>query len=183
MGQAAERLERRTIYDGRIVKLSVDTVRLPNANVAELELIRHPGASAVVPIDAEGRVLMVRQYRYAASGWLLEVPAGKLDAAEPPEVCARREVEEETGFRPGRLIPMGWIFTTPGFTDEKIWLFLALDLEASRQNLQSDEVLDVEPLPLAEALRQATHGEIRDAKSICSLLRTPYFLDQARPRR
>ena len=171
-----ERIERRSIYDGRVVRLSVDRVRLPNGNVAELEVIRHPGAAAVVPVDDEGRVLLVRQYRYAAGGWLLEVPAGKLDADEPPEVCARREVEEETGQRPGRLVSMGWIFTTPGFTDERIWLFLATGLHPTRQRLQHDEVLTVERLPLDEAVRRAASGEIRDAKSVCALLRTPTFL-------
>jgi len=169
-------IARRPIYEGRIVNLSVDKVRLPDGRVCELELIRHPGAAAAVPLDREGRVLLVRQYRYASGGWLLEVPAGKLDGDEPPQACAIREVEEETGFRPGRLVPMGWIWTTPGFTDEKIWLFLALDLAPARQNLQADELLTVERLPLAEAVRKAGAGEIRDSKSVCALLRAPLFL-------
>jgi ADP-ribose pyrophosphatase len=147
----AELLERRAVFDGRVVKLSLDRVRLPNGRVCDLEMIRHPGAAAAVPIDAEGRVLLVRQYRYAAGGWILEVPAGKLDGGEAPEVCAAREVAEETGFRPGRLISMGRIWTTPGFTDEKIWLFLALELEPAAQALQQDEVLTVERLPLPDA--------------------------------
>src|SRR5215471_9787222 len=115
-----ELLESRRIFKGRVVDLSVEKVRLPNGNVCELELIRHPGAAAVVPIDTSGRVLMIRQYRHATGGFLLEVPAGKLDAGERPEVCAAREIEEETGFRAGRLEALGWIWTTPGFTDEKI---------------------------------------------------------------
>lgn len=169
-------IERRPIYTGRIVDLSVDRVRLPDGRVCELELVRHPGAAAVVPVDDEGRVLLVRQYRYASGGWLLEIPAGKLDGDEPAEACAAREVEEETGFRAGRLVPMGWIWTTPGFSDERIWLFLALQLSKSRQRLQPDELLTVERVPLAEALRQAGQGEIRDAKSVCALLRAPLFL-------
>ena len=167
----AERLGSRQVYAGRIVDLSVDRVRLPNGNVCELELIRHPGAAAVVPVDASGHAILVRQYRYATDGWLLEVPAGKLDGEEAPESCAAREVEEETGFRPGRLEPLGWIWTTPGFTDEKIWLYLATDLEPSRAALQPDEVLHVERLPLAQAVRMAVEGEIHDAKSVCALLR------------
>jgi ADP-ribose pyrophosphatase len=174
-------IERRPIYGGRVVDLSIETVRLPDGRTCELEMIRHPGAAAVVPVDGEGRVLLVRQYRHAAGGWLLEVPAGKLDGAEPPEACAARELEEETGFQPGRLLPMGWIWTTPGFTDERIWLFLALDLTETRQNLQRDELLTVERLPLSEAVRQAGSGEIRDSKSICALLRTPRFLPDGRP--
>jgi ADP-ribose pyrophosphatase len=176
MSGGGKPIERRSIYEGRIVKLSVDRVRLPNGNVVELELIRHQGAAAVVPIDAERRVLLVRQYRHAAGGWLLEVPAGKLDPDEAPETCARREVEEETGFRPAKLIPMGWIFTTPGFTDEKIWLFAATELTETQQDLEHDEVLTVERLSLDEASALAARGELRDAKSVCALLRLPHFL-------
>jgi len=172
-------IERRPIHKGRVVDLSIDKVRLPDGRVCELEMIRHPGAAAVVALDGEGRVLLVRQYRHASGGWLLEVPAGKLDGGERPEICAARELEEETGFRPGRLLPMGWIWTTPGFTDERIWLFLALDLSASRQSLQTDELLTVERMDLAEAVRQAGEGEIRDGKSVCALLRAPRFVPRA----
>jgi ADP-ribose pyrophosphatase len=173
-------LERRSIFDGRIVKLSVDRVRLPNGNVAELEMIRHQGAAAAVPLDADGRVLLVRQYRHAAGGWLLEIPAGKLDPGESPETCAAREVEEETGFRPARLIPMGWIFTTPGFTDEKIWLYVAMGLSVARQDLEDDEVLSVERLPLDRAVELAASGEMRDAKSVCALLRVSRLVGAGR---
>jgi len=166
-----KRLQRQPIYKGKIVDLSLDRVRLPGGRTCELELIRHPGAAAVVPVDADGSVLLVRQYRYAADGWLLEVPAGKLDGAERPEACALREVEEETGHRVNELAPLGWIFTTPGFTDEKIWLYLATGLAPTRQDLQEDEVLTVERMPLGRAVRMAETGEIRDAKSICALLR------------
>lgn len=165
-------LSSRSVHDGRIVKLSLEEVRLPNGNTVTLELIRHPGASAVVPVDADGNAILVRQYRHATGSFLLEVPAGKLDhPGESPEVCALREVEEETGYRAGRLVPLGWIWTTPGFTNEKIWLYLALDLQPSRSNLQADEVLTVESLPLAEAARRALSGEIVDGKSVCALLR------------
>jgi ADP-ribose pyrophosphatase len=160
------------VFRGRIVDLSVDRVRLPNGNVCDLELIRHPGAAAVVPVDGDGQVVLVRQYRYAAGGWLYEVPAGKLDPGESPEVCARRELEEETGIAAGKLTSLGWIWTTPGFTDERIWLFLATELTSARQALQADEVLSVHRLPFAEAVSLAQRGEIHDAKSICALLRS-----------
>ena len=169
-------LESREIYQGKIVDLSLDRVTLPNGNVCDLEVVRHPGASAVVPVDADRNVLLVRQYRYATSGWLYEIPAGKLDDDEDPAVCAAREVEEEVGVRPGRLTPMGWIWTTPGFSDERIWLYLATELVASKQSLQPDEVLSVERMPIDEAVEMARRGEIRDAKSICGLLRAAHFL-------
>src|SRR5262245_55242266 len=100
------------VHDGRIVKLDVEEVRLPNGNTVTLEIIRHRGAAAVVPVDAVGRVVMIRQYRHATSGYLLEVPAGTLDPGETPEACALREVEEETGVKAARLDPLGWIWTT-----------------------------------------------------------------------
>jgi ADP-ribose pyrophosphatase len=174
-----EVLSTRRVHDGRIVKLSIDEVRLPNGRAVSLEIVRHPGASAVVPIDDRGRVVLVRQYRHATGSWLLEVPAGKLDhPGEAPEACALREVEEETGYRAGVLLPLGWIWTTPGFTDEKIWLFLARDLTPTRASLQDDEVLSVETLPLDEAVRRAQSGEIVDAKTVCALLRAAARHDQ-----
>jgi ADP-ribose pyrophosphatase len=168
----ARSLGSRRVHDGRIVRLDLEEVRLPNGNVVTLEIVRHPGAAAVLPVDAEGQAILVRQYRHATGSWLLEVPAGKLDApGERPEDCALRELEEETGYRAGRLEPLGWIWTTPGFSDEKIWLFLARDLVRTRASLQADEVLHVERVPLEEATRRAEEGEIHDAKSICALLR------------
>jgi ADP-ribose pyrophosphatase len=170
-----ERLGETQLYRGRIVNLWLERVRLPNGSTCELEIVHHQGAAAVVPVDDRGNVLLVRQYRHATGGWLLEVPAGKLDAGEAPETCAVREVEEETGFKPGRLVPLGWIWTTPGFTDERIWLFLALDLASGRQRLEEDEALTVERIPLEDAVAMAAKGEIQDAKSVCALLRAPHF--------
>jgi ADP-ribose pyrophosphatase len=169
-------LTSKSIYEGNVVKLRLDRVDLPNGRVVELEVIRHQGAAAVVPIDQDGCVLMVRQYRHATGGWILEVPAGKLDAGEEPDVCARREVEEETGHRAGTLEPLGWIWTTPGFTDERIWLYLARDLTPTAQRLEDDEVLTVERVPIADAVAQAAEGEIADGKSVCALLRAARVL-------
>ncbi len=171
------------IYKGRIVHLVVEKVRLPNGHLATLEVIHHPGAAAVVPFLSSDRVVLVNQYRHAAGGFLLEVPAGKLDAGEPPEICALRETEEETGYRPGRIERMGAIFTTPGFTDEVIHLFAAHDLTPTRPHVEEDEVLSVVELSLAEAVEKVEQGEIRDAKSICALLLAARRLDKgmARP--
>ncbi len=166
-----EVLDSHVEYPGRVVHLEIERIRLPNGEECSLEIVRHQGAAAVLPVDANGRVLLVRQYRHATGGWLLEVPAGKLDAGESPEVCALRELEEETGFKAGRLEPMGWIWTTPGFCDERIWLFRATQLEVGEQALERDEVLSLETLPLTEAVEMALQGGIPDSKTICALLR------------
>lgn len=173
-------LESRPIYDGRVVRLSVDRVKIPDGREIELEVCHLSNAAAVVPVDAAGRAVMVRQYRYATGGWLLEVPAGKTDPGEDPETCAMREVQEETGYRASVLTPMGWILTGPGFTDERIWLYLATGLEEVGQHLDHDELLNVEHVELDRAVQMARTGEITDGKSICALLRAPYFLKALR---
>jgi ADP-ribose pyrophosphatase len=171
---------RRSIYEGRVVRLRCDEIELPGGRRSTLEIVAHPGAAAIVPVDGDGRVLLVRQQRWATGGrWLLEVPAGKLDPGEDPTTAAARECEEETGFRPGRLDALGGIWTTPGFTDEWIHLFLARDLASGRQDLQEDEALTVERLPLAAALRLALDGGIDDGKSIAALLRAARHLGEA----
>jgi ADP-ribose pyrophosphatase len=169
--KGGERLDSREVFRGRTVSLDVDRVRLPNGREMDFEMIHHPGAAAVVPLLDDGTVLLVRQYRYATGGYLLEVPAGKLDPGEAPEACALRETEEEVGYRPGKLQPLGWIWTTPGFADEKIWLYLATGLEPTRQTLGDDEVLSIERMPLREAVEKAARGEIHDCKTAVALLR------------
>lgn len=174
--KGGERLGTREIYPGRTIHVAVDTVRLPNGKVMDMELVHHKGAVAAVPVIGED-VLLIRQYRYATGGWLLEIPAGKLEPDEKPEACAVRETEEETGFRPSDLEPLGWIWTTPGFCDEKIWLFLATGLEPTRQELGEDEVLELERVPLLEAVDKAVRGEIHDGKTVCALLRAARHLE------
>jgi ADP-ribose pyrophosphatase len=169
-------LSSRSIYKGRIVDLSVDTVRFPDGSTGELEMIRHSGASAVLPIlsDPAGpdpEILLIRQFRYASGGTMLEVPAGRPDRpGEPWEDVARRELEEETGLIADTLTPLTTIFTTPGFTDEQIHLFMATDLRTGRQSLDLDEFLEPVKLPLSRALEMVRDGEISDAKTICTLL-------------
>jgi ADP-ribose pyrophosphatase len=160
----------REIYNGRVVRLIVESFELPNGKAATIEMIRHPGAAAVVPLTEERDVLLIHQYRRAASGFIYEVPAGKLDPGEEPEHCAMRELEEEAGVRAGKLQALGSIFTTPGFTDEIIHLYLATSLEAVRQKLDDDEVLSVERVSFERALEMCMRGELRDAKSICALM-------------
>jgi ADP-ribose pyrophosphatase len=165
-----KRLSSQRVYSGRLLKIDRDEVLLPNGRTTELEIIRHPGAAAIVPFVDGDDILLVRQFRYAAGGFILEVPAGTLQPGEEPEACARREVEEESGHRAGRLVLMASIRTTPGFTDEIIHLYAAYDLTPVAQRLDHDEVLTVERLPLARALDLIRDGGIVDAKSICALM-------------
>jgi ADP-ribose pyrophosphatase len=157
-------------YRGYVVEMVSEEIDLPNGHRVGLDLIRHPGAAAVVPFLSPSEVLLIRQYRYATAGWLYEVPAGKLDPGEAPEVCAARELEEETGQRPGRLDLLGSIWTTPGFTDERIHLFAAHDLQATQQQLQKDEIIELVPMPLDEALDLVWSGQLSDAKSALALI-------------
>lgn len=159
------------IYSGQIVKLDVIDVRLPDGKETQREIIRHPGAVALVALDDEQRVLLVRQYRNAADKILLEIPAGTLHPDEAPLACAERELQEETGFRPGILEPLGGIYAAPGYTTEFIHLFLATDLSRSRLAMDDDEFIEVERLPLADALAMIEQGVIADGKSVAGLLR------------
>ncbi|MBI4715867.1 MAG: NUDIX hydrolase [Nitrospirae bacterium] len=162
-------MTRKEIYNGKVVHLSVDEVVLPNGQTTALEMIRHPGASAVVPLKADGRVVLIHQYRYAAGGYIYEIPAGKLTPGEPPETCALREVEEEVGYKVGKLERLTTILTTPGFTDEAIHLFLATDLSPSVQSLDHDEILEVVEWPFEAVMAKIRDGTIRDAKTIVAL--------------
>ena len=164
------RVSSERVYAGRLLKIDRDRVELPNGRTTDLEMVRHPGAAAVVPFVSDDDILMVRQFRYATSGFILEVPAGTLNQGESPDACAHREVEEEAGHRAGRLVKLGAIYTTPGFTDEVIHLYAARDLTPTGQNLDHDEVLTVERLPLLRAIAMIRDGGIVDAKSICALM-------------
>lgn len=165
-----ERLESKQVYSGRLLKIDQDRVRLPNGRETVLEMVRHPGAAAVLPFVSADDIVLVRQFRYAAGGFIYEVPAGTLNAGEEPESCARREVEEEAGHRAGRLVHLATIYTTPGFTDEVIHLYAAYDLTRVSQRLDHDEVLTVERMSFATALERIHRGEIVDSKTICALL-------------
>lgn len=171
-------LQREPIYEGRIVKLYVETVRLPNGEEARREIIRHQGAVAIVPLDAEKRVTLVRQFRLAAGRHLLEIPAGTLEPGEEPLICAERELQEEAGLFPGKLESLGGIFVAPGYSSEYIHLFLATDLRPSRLEGDADEFLEVSSLPLEEALALIDAGEINDGKTITALLLAARWLGQ-----
>jgi ADP-ribose diphosphatase len=165
----------RRIYTGRVLNLDLDTVRFPNGSVGELEMIRHPGASAVVPFVGDPRaddpeVLMIQQFRHAADRYVWEIPAGRLDVGEDPEACARRELEEEAGVLATTLQRLTTIWTTPGFTDERIHLFLAIGLTPGTIRREPDEFVEVRRLQWSKVLRLAEQGEIADGKTLVSLL-------------
>ena len=159
----------RLVHRGPAFDLCVEPVELPNGARIDLDIVRHPGAAAVVPFVSEDSVLLIHQYRHAAGGSIWEVPAGKLDG-EAPEVCAARELEEEAGRRAGRLEKLGAVWTSPGFTDERIHLFAAYDLEPVPQRLEPDEILEVVEMPFERALELVFRGELSDAKSALALL-------------
>lgn len=174
-------LATRRVYTGRVLNLDVDTVRFPDGSSGEMEIIRHPGAAAVVPVVSDPKgpdpaVLMLRQYRYAAGGQVWEIPAGRLDQGEAPEACARRELREEAGVEAGRLEPLTTIWTTPGFTDEAIHLFWATDLKTVAHAREADEFIEVVSKPLSEVLKGIRDGEIRDGKTIAAILYMAGFI-------
>jgi ADP-ribose pyrophosphatase len=168
-------VSRRLVYQGRSISVWSEEVELPNGAVAKLDIVRHPGASAVVPFERDDQVLLIRQFRYAAGGTIWEVPAGKLDG-DTPERCAARELEEEVGRRAGRLVRLGEIWTTPGFTDERIHLYAAFDLEPVPLGHEEDEVIEIVPMSLDAALELIWRGELRDAKSALALLHAARFV-------
>ncbi len=159
----------RHIYKGKVVTLNVDTVILPNGVTIDLEIIRHPGAAAVVPMKDAHTVILIRQFRHAANGFIYEIPAGKLHPGEDPLDCASRELEEEIGYRAASFELLTSIFTAPGFADEVIHIYKATGLTKGRQHLDRDEVLEVLEMPLTEAIKQIQEGTIRDGKTIVGL--------------
>ena len=167
------KLAARRVYAGRVLDVELDTVRFPDGSVGELEMIRHSGASAVVPVLSDGgdpEVLLIRQFRHAADGPIWEVPAGRLDAGEAPDACARRELIEEAGYRAGRLDRLTTIYSTPGFTDERIHLFAARDLSPTPHDRERDEFIETHRFTLSRALDMVRSGEVVDGKTVASLL-------------
>ena len=164
---------RREIYSGKVVNLAVEDVLLPNGETTRLELMHHPGASAAVPLHPDGTVTILRQYRHAVGGWLWEIPAGKLDVAgEPPLECAKRELAEEAGLAAARWDKLGSIYTTPGFCDEIIHLYLARDLSDVPMAHERDEVIEIHRMALPDALARIRSEEIRDTKTVAALQAT-----------
>jgi ADP-ribose pyrophosphatase len=162
-------VESRRVYEGRVVNLRVDRVKLPNGRSSVREVVEHAPVVAIVALDSRGDVLLVRQYRLPAQQSLLEIPAGGVDSGESPEEAAQRELQEETGQRAGWLERLGSFFASPGYCDEYMHLYLATGLEPSALAADADESIEVVRLPLDEALRLIERGEIRDVKTIVGL--------------
>ena len=165
----------RRVYSGKVLNLDIDRVRFPDGSEGELEIIRHSGASAVLPFlsdprGADPQILLIKQYRYAADAFLYEIPAGRLDAGEAPEDCARRELREETGCTAERIEKLYTFYTTPGFIDEKIHAFMATGLTMGEAGREADEFLTVETMTLSRALGLIQEGEIRDGKTALTIL-------------
>jgi ADP-ribose pyrophosphatase len=167
----AETLSRRELWRGSVGSFGEEHVRLPDGRLMSLAVLQHPGACAVVPLLGDGRVVLLRQYRHAVRETLWEIPAGKLDRGESLETCAVRELKEETGYSASELISIGTICVTPGYSDERIHLYVARGLTAGSQELQANETIYCTELPFAEAVRMAEEGEISDAKTAIALLR------------
>ncbi len=164
------------IFDGAILHVQKDEIELPNGKRAYRELIRHVGAVCVVPLTDEGEVIMERQYRYAVGETIFEIPAGKLDSkSEEPELAIRRELREETGYIAGKLIHLGVFYPACAYSDEKIDMYLAMDLKQDERELDEDEFINVEKIKLEELARLVVEGKIPDSKTQAAIMRVLYM--------
>jgi len=161
----------KNVFTGRVIQVNVERVRLPNDRVADLEIIHHPGGAAVVAVDAQGRVCLLRQFRHAANGWLWELPAGKIDNREPPLQTAQRELTEEAGMTAQRWESLADYVSSPGVFTEVVHLYLATGLTPATAALEEHEVIEVHWKPLAEVVAMASSGELRDGKSVVGIFR------------
>ena len=178
MDYTEKKLRRVNRYEGIIVNVELDQIELPGGNKAFREVVKHPGGVGILPVDSDGNAWCVRQYRYVHSQHLLEMPAGKLEWGEEPEACAVRELSEETGFTAGRLIPLGAILTSPGFSSETLYLYLALDLQAGESHPDENEFLDVLKVPFAQLVEQVMDGSLTDGKTVTAVLKADKLCSQ-----
>jgi ADP-ribose pyrophosphatase len=171
MSELPRVLGSKTVYEGRLFNVELDELEMGNGVRAYRETLRHPGAVAMVPVLADGRVALVTQYRHAAGNRLLEIPAGTLERGEEPLAAVERELQEEIGMRPGRVEAMGGLYVAPGYTTEYIHLFVCHDLEEARLDGDEDQDIEVEVRTMEQALAAVESGDIADAKSVIGLLR------------
>lgn len=166
------------IFKGEVIWLRVDTVTTPMGNTATREIVEHPGGVCVVPIDENGNVIMEHQYRRPFDTTVFELPAGKLNYGEDPLECGKRELEEETGMRAKRYIPMGKMYPTPGFCSEVLHMYAALDLYSGKPNPDDDELIEIERLPLSKLVDMVIAGEIIDGKTCVALLKANEMINR-----
>ena len=172
MAHFEKTLETRELFRGRILRLEVDRVELEDGSVSSREVVRHPGGAAILPLDAEGQVTLVRQFRYAFGQELLEIPAGKLEPGEDPKAAAIRELEEECGLAAGAVTDLGCIYPSVGYDDEIIYLYLARDLRPTEARPDAGEFVSLERYPLSTLAEMAESGVLRDAKTVTAVLKT-----------
>jgi len=172
-----KQIETKTVYQGLIVDIRRDIAELQNGSRAPREVVVHPGGVGIVPVTSDNKVLMVRQYRYPMEEELLEIPAGKLDDGEDPMECAVRELSEETGCIAGRYVDLGVSYPSPGFCKEKLFIYLALDLEHGEMHLDENELLCVEPIAIDELIEMIMANKIPDSKTIIGILKAKMYLD------
>jgi 8-oxo-dGTP pyrophosphatase MutT (NUDIX family) len=168
----------RTVFRGRVVTVNVETVRLPNGHVTDLEIIHHPGGAAIVAVDTQGRVCLIRQFRHAAGGWIWELPAGKLEPQEPPLETARRELAEEAGASARSWLSLGPYVSSPGVFTEIVHLYLAKGLESVNMTHEAGELIEVHWIDLEQACGRAIDGDINDGKTALGLLRARSILQR-----
>jgi len=159
------------VFRGRVITLNIESVRLPNGHLIDLEIIHHPGGAAIVAVDEQQRVCLIRQFRHAAGGWIWELPAGKLEPDEPPEHTARRELMEEAGFDAITWASLGAYVSSPGVFTETVHLFMASGLRAVKIAHEAAELIEIHWIPIAEACERALRGELVDGKTVVGLLR------------
>lgn len=169
MTTRSRRLSRRVIHSGRVGHFGIEEVELPGGRRCTLDVLEHPGAAAAVVFSGPERIVLLRQYRHAAGLWLWEIPAGKLDPGEGPDECIAREIEEETGLRARSIVRLGEMVPAPAYTDERIWLYEARDVEKGTMNLGHGEEIEVHDFDFDEAMAMILRGEIIDAKTIAGL--------------
>ncbi|VAW75130.1 ADP-ribose pyrophosphatase [hydrothermal vent metagenome] len=163
--------KRKIIHSGEVVNLGIETVTLPTGDIMQLEVVRHPGGSAVVALDGQQRVCLLRQFRHASGGWLWELPAGKIDSPETPDHTARRELKEEAGVIADEWQSLGSFLSTPGFCDERIYLYLATGLHSTETEPHPHEVIEIHWKSFEETLKMCEDGEIDDGKTLLGLMR------------